>query len=76
MKSHVNIPQIDGNAENIGNSNLMWTQQHGWTTTLTAFDINPNWDPVNLWYKCDQCEYHASTASGLAKHTRKKHKPT
>ena len=41
-----------------------------------TFHINPNWDPTSRWYKCSLCVYHASTASGLVKHSKKKHKPT
>ena len=38
-----------------------------------TFEINPNWDPSKMWYQCEQCEYHASTAGGLWKHKKKKH---
>ena len=41
---------------------------------LTAYEINPCADLINMWYQCEHCEYHSSTASGLVKHKKKKHK--
>ena len=54
----INIPQLDGFGAGV----------------LPANEINPCWDVDQMWYHCEKCSYHSSTASGLEKHKKKKHK--
>ena len=77
MEEHVSIPQIDGNVD-IGNRGFFIPPSNvdygNGRFNLTAFEINPCADVKNMWYQCDNCDYHSSTATGLNKHKKKKHK--
>ena len=67
-----NIPQLDGTlcpeVRRISFSKDGVPEEY-----LSTFQINPNWDPIREFYRCEECQYHSSTASGLWKHKKKKH---